>query len=508
MVIELRGTTYWKCYAKRAVLDKKKNLVFICSDQQRTDTMQCYGNDWVKAPNLNLLATQSYVFENSYVTQAVCTPARATMMTGLYPHSAGVIRNNTPGRSGSTLSPHTKCLPEMVPDDYVTAYFGKWHLGDDLNRQHGFDHWVSVEDARDELDKPISYKREDRSLKSDYFQYLENLGYEPEGFYEGHTSFTPKQRSQLPAQHSMSNFLGDEAYAFLQNHSGSDRPFILYVMMFEPHPPYNGPYNDMYDPSLIPDGEVFLEKPDHKSALFNRARSDYYLSGSEHDLNTADDWRRLRARYYGNVTLLDEGVGKVLQGLTDFGFEDDTAVIFTSDHGDSLGDRGMLNKRSFYEEVSRVPMIMKVPWLNIDQVKVSGNFGHVDIVPTLLDILGIEIPDHLQGSTVLGDILKGSDLHAKDVFMQWHGGLPTVNLGDDTVNSMSQIEWRSVVSGDRWKLNLSRGDQCELFDLNSDPFEKVNLFDSDDQKDRIREMTARIRGWQIATGDNLVLPAV
>ena len=225
-------------------------------------------------------------------------------------------------------------------------------------------------------------------------------------------------------------------------------------------------------------------------------------------MNTADDWRRLRARYYGNVTLLDEGVGKVLQGLTDFGFEDDTAVIFTSDHGDSLGDRGMLNKRSFYEEVSRVPMIMKVPWLNIDQVKVGGNFGHVDIVPTLLDILGIEIPDHLQGSTVLGDILKGSDLHAKDVFMQWHGGLPTVNLGDDTVNSMSQIEWRSVVSRDRWKLNLSRGDQCELFDLNSDPFEKVNLFDSDDQKDRIREMTARIRGWQIATGDDLVLPAV
>jgi arylsulfatase A-like enzyme len=306
----------------------------------------------------------------------------------------------------------------------------------------------------------------------------------------------------------MSNFLGDKAYAFLQNHSESGRPFILYVMMFEPHPPYNGPYNDMYDPSSIPDGQVFLEKPDDKSSLFNRARSDYYLGGNEHDLNTADDWRRLRARYYGNVTLLDEGVGKVLQGLTDFGFEDDTAVIFTSDHGDSLGDRGMLNKRSFYEEVSRVPMLMKVPWLNIDQIKIGGNFGHVDIVPTLLDILGIEIPDHLQGSTVLGDISKGSDLHARDVFMQWHGGLPTVNLGDDTVNLMSQIEWRSVVSGDRWKLNLSRGDQCELFDLNSDPFEKVNLFDSDDQKDRIREMTARIRGWQIATGDNLVLPAV
>ena len=155
-------------------MGNKKNLVFICSDQQRTDTMNCYGNDWVKVPNLNTLASQSFVFENAYVTQAVCTPARATMMTGLYPHSAGVIRNHTPGRPGSELSPDTKCISEMVSDDYVKAYFGKWHLGDDLNRQHGFDHWISVEDARDELHKPISVKGEDKFRKSDYFQYLEN----------------------------------------------------------------------------------------------------------------------------------------------------------------------------------------------------------------------------------------------------------------------------------------------------------------------------------------------
>ena len=179
-------------------MESKKNLVFICSDQQRTDTMYCYGNDWVKVPNINTLASQSFVFENAYVTQAVCTPARATMMTGLYPHSAGVIRNHTPGRAGSELSPDTKCLPELVPDDYVTAYFGKWHLGDDLNRQHGFDYWISVEDGRDELDKPISLKKEDRLRKSDYFQYLEKSGYEPEGFFQGHTSYTPKQRSELP----------------------------------------------------------------------------------------------------------------------------------------------------------------------------------------------------------------------------------------------------------------------------------------------------------------------
>ena len=117
------------------------NLVFIFSDQQRQDTLACYGNDWTQPPAINTLADHSFVFQNAYVTQPVCTPARASIMTGLYPHAAGPIVNKVP------LPPDVPTIAEMVSDDYLCGYFGKWHLGDDLVAQHGFDRWISTEDS-------------------------------------------------------------------------------------------------------------------------------------------------------------------------------------------------------------------------------------------------------------------------------------------------------------------------------------------------------------------------
>ena len=120
----------------------KPNLVFIFSDQQRFDTLRCYGNEWIQTPNLNALASQSFVFRNAYVTQPVCTPARASIMTGLYPHAAGPVINRV------ILPPGTRTIAEMVSAEYLCGYFGKWHLGDDVIAQHGFDAWVSTEDGR------------------------------------------------------------------------------------------------------------------------------------------------------------------------------------------------------------------------------------------------------------------------------------------------------------------------------------------------------------------------
>ena len=123
----------------------RRNLVFIMSDQQRRDSMGCYGSDWAQTPNLDALANSGHVFENAYVTQAVCTPARASIMTGLYPHTAGPTVNKLP------LSPDIPVLAEMVSEDYQCGYMGKWHLGDDVIRQHGFDVWISTEDHREDL---------------------------------------------------------------------------------------------------------------------------------------------------------------------------------------------------------------------------------------------------------------------------------------------------------------------------------------------------------------------
>ena len=136
--------------------------------------------------------------------------------------------------------------------------------------------------------------------------------------------------------------------------------------------------------------------------------------------------------------------------------------------------------------------------------------GHVDLVPTMLDLIGESIPDHLEGKSLV-PVLRGEEtLAGNDVFIEWNGISPTVRdrfLGSDAINRMLAIPYRSVVS-DRWKLNLCAGDQGELFDLRRDPYEQNNLFDDPAQRDRVRDMAARIRMWQHETGDTAALPGV
>ena len=486
-------------------MHSKPNLLFICSDQQRTDTIGAYGNDWIETPALNELASRSFVFENAYVTQPVCSPARSTMMTGLYPHSAGVVRNNKPGRPFSNLFPEVKTIAEMVSDDYVCGMYGKWHLGDDLSPQHGFSEWVSTEDAHDN-NYPNWVDPKDRDRKSDYFDYLVGKGHEPEGDHEGHKSHTQAQRGYFPMDDTMAMFLSRNTVDFIEDRGEDGKPWLMYVNMFEPHPPYNGPLNEMYDPAELPMGPLFLKKPADNTPAFNRVRAEHHIAEVEERRPEDPEsyWRELRARYFGNVTVLDRGIESILATLEESGQADDTIVVFTSDHGDSLGDRGMINKRAFYDEVARVPLIVHVPWFSDGEQRIGGSIGHTDLVPTLLDLMGQDVPDHLQGAS-RKEVLTGDAELVDDVFMQWHGGAATVPLGNAEVERLSEIPWRCMVSGDRWKLNLSPADTCELYDLNSDPLELVNLFDHPDHSDRVRAMTERMLEWQVSTGDELDL---
>ncbi len=489
------------------------NIVFIMSDQQRQDTLACYGADWMNVPNLNALADNSFVFENAYVAQPVCTPARATIMTGLYPHAAGPIVNQI------QLPESTPVIAEMISDDYRKGYMGKWHLGNDLVAQHGFDRWISAEDSH-RYTKP-----EQRFMVSDYNKYLVEQGYTPDRIRGGVGVFSSDAHYDMPEEHQMASFLGDRASEFIEENS--DHPFVLYVSTFEPHSPYHGPFMDMYDPATLPVGPSFLEHPDSAS-LVNRVRANYFLqfmrdgvdqsedeymtryAAAREDVGSEIGWRTLRAHYMANISLVDGMVGKITAALERAGVADNTIVVFTSEHGDMMGDHGMLEKRSFYEEASRVPLLMKVPWLSSESTRVPGSVGHIDLVPTLLDLSGQDIPDGLQGRSLKPVLAGESDLSDNDVFIQWNGAsneIPDRFLGSAEINRMLALPWRSVVTPDRWKLNLCVGDRCELYDLNSDPFERNNLYDDPAHKDRIRDMAARIRIWQHRTGDTVPLPS-
>lgn len=486
-------------------LPKQPNLLFIVSDQQRSDTMECYGASHVNSKALNSLASRSFVFENSYVSQPVCTPSRATMLTGLYPQTAGMMKNNI------VLDPAIKSIAEMVDDQYHCAYYGKWHLGNETTPQHGFDEWLPMAELPWTIDHP----------DTPYHQFLLKNGVEPDRITAtGEHVYSARLRVSLPEPLTMASFLADEAARFLQKER--DEPFMLQVHFFEPHNPYTGPLNGSHDPDSLPVGPAFLKHPEGTS-LFNRVRSDFYMTdtgphpkmGEFGDGSPEDKWRRLRAQYYSNVELVDNSVGRILAALDESGKADETIVVFTSDHGEMAGDHGLLEKRAFYEESAKVPFLIHVPWLKEKSRMLPGNVGHIDLVPTLLDLMGQPVPDHLQGVSRV-PVFKGEkSLEENDVFVQWNG-LGDRDLGVREANILGALARRSIITShigsdgtlERWKLNLCAGDVDELFDLTGDPHEMTNLFEESDQRDRVREMAAKIRLWQHNTGDTALLPSI
>jgi arylsulfatase A-like enzyme len=486
----------------------RPNILFILTDQQRHDSMTAYGNKWIDARHMDALAARSFVFENCYCTQPVCTPSRGSLMTGLYPHATGVVRNKIP------LPANTASLGELMPERYHNAHMGKWHLGDDVIRQRGYDTWVAIEDFH----RPNYTKKEYRNVEPTYNDWLREHGVEPPPWTTSYEAWAGG--AGLTEAQTQAGFLGHVASEFIRaypNGPHAEDPWLLHVNFFEPHPPYTGPFNDLYPHDAIEVGPAFMQRPDTGS-LVNRLRADFYLGGGNnplglaggdaHDTTTEAGWRKLCAQYFANVTLVDRQLGRILAALEASGQADRTIIVFSSDHGEMAGDHGMCEKRTLYEEATRVPLMIHVPWLNNENAtRVAGSISHVDMMPTLLEFAGATTSENIHG-TSRADVLRGnSDLSGNDVFVEWNG-IGDRNLGSPAINRMVAVPWRSVISSDRFKLNLSPGDQCELYDLGKDPHEQRNLFDEPVHRDRVRDMAARIRMWQVETGDDMILPSV
>jgi arylsulfatase A-like enzyme len=480
------------------------NLLFIFTDQQRADTLGCYGNPLVQTPNLDRLAQEGVLFENAYVTQPVCTPSRSSIMTGLYPHSTGLVNNNV------SLPPEVQTIAEMVSPDYVKGYYGKWHLGDEVVPQHGFEEWLSIEDY---YRKHYS-KEEYLDVLSDYHHYLVNNGFEPDRERYGAQVFDRVTVARLPEQHTKARFVGREAARFVRQQT--DRPFILYVNMLEPHRPFYGPFDDMYAPEDIPVGPHFRRRPPSNSARVVQMMAEHYMRAGHidgQDLTTEAGCRKTRAKYLGNVTLVDHAVGDILQALEESEHADNTIVVFTSEHGDMMGDHGFFEKCVMYEEAIKVPLIVRLPGAPHAGRSVGGRLSQIDLVPTLLDLLGQPVPEHLEGlsrARVLSDGATLAETGGADAFVEWsgnewrpprkfEGGIPPEKWLE-----MRDI-WRTVITAEGWKLNLSPTDQSELYNLNNDPYEQVNLFGDAGQRARVQDLTGRIRSWQERTNDQATL---
>lgn len=471
--------------AQPAKLPRTPNLLIFLADQQRADTLACYGGTRVHAINLNKLASQSFVFDQAYVTQPICAASRSSLLTGTWPHANGCKHNH------SALPPQFRCLPELLNDsDYRCGYVGKWHLGDETFAQHGFSEWVSILDVYRDTVSP----GHDRNALSDYAKFLLEKGLKPDKKKKG--IFSQNFISELPLELSRPKFVEGKACEFLERHSRE--PFLLVVSFYEPHPPYNGPLNNEH-----PIEEIELDStaaqplgPDTPLRYRLRAQNAARVFGS-----SPDKYREIKQRYLGLVTEVDRSIGVVLAKLDNLGLGDTTVVAHTSDHGEMMGAHGLFGKRVMFQQSARVPYLVRMP----GQRQISGvatPVSHIDFVPTMLDLLGKPAHEQCTGKS-LAPLLRGENLPAQPVFLQWSPEEKAHKFKSkpEEVRRALSESTRGIVTPDGWKLCLRDNDKNELYNLQKDRFEEHNLFYQGGDRNVIDQLSATIHEWQERNGD-------
>ena len=499
----------------------KTNLVVIMTDEQSANTIGAYGNSLIRTPNIDTLAARSILFERAYVTQPVCTASRASLLTGLYPHTSGCTENNV------TLADDVRTLPELLGyADYRCAYIGKWHLGDEIFQQHGFDEWISIEDAY----RGYYSQKRDRRCRSSYDAFLRSTGYVPDvSSDDGIGTFSRGFSARLPENHTKASFVGSESVNYI--HQNKDCPFVLYAAFLEPHMPFFGPRDDEYADVEIPLPVSHEDKLCDKALKTRLFSASYRRNGhSGVELSSMSGWRQLIRQYWGLVSMVDHQIGRIVDAIDSAGIADRTIIVFTSDHGDMMGAHGLVGKCVMFEEAIRAPLSIALPEehssrYRIDAHRYRSPVSQVDLVPTLLEFLGHEPNAEFDGRSIvprlvdhrLGGLTEGY-ADENDVVVEWNG--MNSGFGDVLGDTRVLPEWlefadelivksalddpvRTLITPDGWKYTWSHRGEDTLFHLPSDPAEMLNLINAVDS-DFVLALRGRIERWQQKTMDAVV----
>jgi arylsulfatase A-like enzyme len=355
------------------------------------------------------------------------------------------------------------------------------------------------------------YYGDDRDTddRSSYHHFLEELGYDPDP-QDG--NFSRSFAARLPIDHCKPKFLELETCAFLDRHRAE--PFMLYVNFLEPHMPFYGPLDDEHDPNAVTLPANFDDPLEENEPDAYRRKRQSFLDRDEYngnDLKTESGWRTLTAHYWGLVTQVDRSVGAILEHLERLGLTDDTIVVHTSDHGDMMGSHRMVTKGVMYEEAARVPWLMRVPALGRKQRRLPRAASHIDLVPTLLELMDSKRDIDLPGKS-LCPLMQGEPMPEDHVYIEWTVPEPYTPGRNPYGRSRQPHEKpvnhvRTVVAPDGWKLSIHVADRNQLFNLRTDPGETTNVYDVPENQPVIRRLTERITAWQAQVGDELVLEA-
>lgn len=463
----------------------KPNIVFIITDQQRLDTIAAHGHPHMITPHLDNLVRAGATFENMYVTAPVCSPSRASLFSGTYPHTNGVFRND---------EPWSYCWVEALADaGYRCVNVGKMHTWP-VEGAFGFhERHVTENKDRDAPGLPFYLDNWDKALRIRGAYKPSRVTYRKRPDHnEKLGAYTWVHEEELHPD----VFVADNACWWLERYPG-DEPFFLQIGFPGPHPPYDPTpkhlemYADRELPAAIRDYDLDTQPDSLRQLRRNHLENDH--DAVVHLRNPSDQQLRdQRAHYYANCTMIDEQVGKIIDALKARGVLDNTIIIFTSDHGDCLNDHGHSQKWNMYEQSVHVPAVVSWPanieaGLSIPQLTSLMDFG-----PTILDYAGAEIPAWMEAVSLRG-LLENKAYTARErVFSE---------QSDDAI--MTGSKFVTMVREGPWKLvHYVDSTQGQLFNLETDPGERDNLWDDPNQADNRQRLLDEILAWRIESSRN------
>lgn len=392
----------------------KTNLLYVFADQWRAHAMGFMNMDQVVTPNIDSFARESMRFTNAYSTYPLCSPHRASLMTGKYPFRAGMWTNCKTGLEEKVmLRPQELCIGDVLKaEGYHTGYIGKWHLdASELNfscnpksgakdwdaytppgeRRHGFDYWLSYGACDDHLD-PHYWQDDEKQIK--------------------------------PGKWS-AQFETDKAIEYMDSRKGEEEPFALYLSYNPPHLPYE----------LVPDR--YYEK-------FKDLEVRYRENVPENMQEKGGLLETQTRQYYAAVNGIDEQFGRILQYLKENNMEENTIVILSADHGEMLGSHGLMSKNVWYEESIHIPLMIRQKG-RIKAADNDGIFASPDHMPTVLELLGLPVPETCEGYSHVKGMFGTDEKEPQDMFIcSYPGGADAVKAFSDRGLTHKAYGWRGI----------------------------------------------------------------
>lgn len=424
-----------------------RNIIYILADDHRYDTMSFMGHPFVQTPNLDRLAHEGAHLKNAFVTTSLCSPSRASILTGQYAHHHRVVDNYNPIPDGTVYFPQY-----LQAAGYQTAFIGKWHMGHESDDpQPGFNHWIS---------------------------------FRGQGTYRPSPDGLNIDGKHVPQKGYITDELTNYALDWLEKGRDAGKPFFLYLSHkgvhsnFVPAPRYRDRYKD------APWTPPFTEDPSHVSGapkwVLDQRNSFHGVDFPYHGTLDIADYHR---KYCETLLAVDDSVGSILKYLEKNNLADSTLVVYMGDNGFAFGEHGLIDKRTAYEESMRVPLLMRCPDLIKPGTVIDEVVANIDLAPTFLTLAGLQPPRNMDGQSY-APILAGQKLPWRDALLYeyyWERNFPQT----PTLFALRTAQYKYIRPQGIW-------DTEEIYDIQKDPLESKNLIADPGMKAVARQMNHQL----------------